>query len=124
MPVEVVQPDMELALTVKYKNGTTQDVVAEFIDFIGFESSWKRSVRVLENEIRLTDWAWLAWSVETREKRTVLPFTAWCGTVSWVGETAGAKNPLLNRLTTPEMISDDLSDSAGENPLDMTQPSG
>ena len=122
---DAAQPDMNLAITVKYKDGTTHDVVAEFIDFIGFEATWKRSVRVLEQEIRLSDWSWLAWSVLTREKLTTLRFNPeWLLTVLWCGENTNVEQPLLKQRLAPEGVSTDLSDGGAENPLDMIPLSG
>lgn len=73
---------MRIALTVKYNDGRSQDVEARFADFVGFERTWQRSVARFETEIRLTDLAWLAWHVETRENRTSLKFDPdWIATV-------------------------------------------
>lgn len=73
---------MKIALTVTYVDGTKSDVDAVFSDFVAFERTWQRSVARFESEIRLTDLAWLAWSGETRAKRTALKFDPdWIGTV-------------------------------------------
>ena len=61
---------MKIQLTVTYTDGETQDVEAVFADFVAFERVWSRSVARFEQEIRLTDLAWLAWSAETRAGRT------------------------------------------------------
>lgn len=76
---------MKIALRIKYANGETVDCDAVFADFVGFERAWQRSVAKFESEIRLTDLAWLAWSAETRAKRTALKFDPeWIATVDSV----------------------------------------
>lgn len=76
---------MKIALRVVYTDGTTSDVDAVFADFVGFERTWQRSVTKFESEIRLTDLAWLAWSSETRNKKTALKFDPdWIATVETV----------------------------------------
>lgn len=92
---------MKLPVKVLYKNGTEEVFVAEFEDFIGFERAWHRSVRVFENEMRLTDIAWLAWSASQRAKKHGLKFDPdWIGTVEFTQivdepeEEAASDNPL------------------------------
>jgi len=76
---------MKIALRVVYTDGNTSDVDAVFADFVGFERTWQRSVAKFEQEIRLTDLAWLAWSSENRAKKTALKFDPdWIGTVETV----------------------------------------
>lgn len=73
---------MKIALRVTYNDGTVSDVDAVFADFVSFERTWQRSVTKFDVEIRLTDLAWLAWSAETRAKRTAMKFDPdWIGTV-------------------------------------------
>lgn len=73
---------MKIALTVTYADGSTSNVDATFPDFVSFERTWQRSVARFESEIRLTDLAWLAWSAESRAKKTALKFDPdWIGTV-------------------------------------------
>jgi hypothetical protein len=73
---------VKISLRVTYNDGNTSDVDAVFADFVSFERTWQRSVTKFEAEIRLTDLAWLAWSAETRAKKTALKFDPeWIGTV-------------------------------------------
>lgn len=65
---------MKLPVRVIYKNGTSVETVAQFADFVDFERTWQRSVRRFEEELRLTDIAWLGWSALTREKKVTLKF--------------------------------------------------
>lgn len=79
---------MKIQLTVTYTDGETQDVEAVFADFVAFERVWSRSVARFEQEIRLTDLAWLAWSAETRAGRTYKKFDPdWIATVEDVATT-------------------------------------
>jgi hypothetical protein len=73
---------MKIDLTVVYNDGTKIDVDAVFADFVAFERTWNRSVTKFEEELRLTDLAWLAWHSEKRLKRTALQFDPeWIETV-------------------------------------------
>ncbi|CAB5229656.1 hypothetical protein UFOVP1566_10 [uncultured Caudovirales phage] len=95
---------MKIQLTVTYTDGETQDVEAVFADFVAFERVWSRSVARFEQEIRLTDLAWLAWSAETRAGRTFKKFDPeWIATVEDVA-TTGIEE--------------------GGSPLETTQPTG
>lgn len=85
---------MKIALRVKFNDETVSDVDATFADFVGFERTWQRSVARFEQEIRLTDLAWLAWSAETRAKRTALKFDPdWISTVDAVEIRAEDEQP-------------------------------
>lgn len=76
---------MKIALTVELNDGTKKDVDAVFADFVGFERTWQRSVTKFEQELRLTDLAWLAWSALTRTGETALKFDPeWIRTVTQV----------------------------------------
>lgn len=73
---------MKISLRVTYNDESVSDVDAVFADFVSFERTWQRSVTKFEAEIRLTDLAWLAWSAETRAKKTALKFDPdWISTV-------------------------------------------
>jgi hypothetical protein len=65
---------MRLAMTVKPLDGEPYDVIARFGDFVAFERTWNRSVAKFEDEMRLTDIAWLAWQVSKRIGRTQAAF--------------------------------------------------
>jgi hypothetical protein len=76
---------MKIALQVEYLDGTTEPVEAVFADFVGFERTWQRSVVKFEQEMRLTDLAWLAWSALTHRNKTKLKFDPdWIATVAQV----------------------------------------
>jgi hypothetical protein len=61
-------------MTVKPLDGEPYDVIARFGDFVAFERTWNRSVAKFEDEMRLTDIAWLAWQVSKRIGRTQAAF--------------------------------------------------
>jgi hypothetical protein len=74
---------MKIDLGVVYNDGTKSDVDAVFADFVAFERTWNRSVTKFEEELRLTDLAWLAWHSEKRMKHTTLQFDPdWINTVA------------------------------------------
>lgn len=76
---------MKIGLRIEFKNGDKCDTVAEFEDFIAFEKTRRKSVTRLQNEMELTDLAWLAWNVEKRHNKTQLPFEPqWVATVAMV----------------------------------------
>lgn len=96
---------MKVALVVEYQDGTTEEVEAKFADFVGFERTWSRSVARFEQEIRLTDLAWLAWSALSRAGKTTKKFDPdWIGTVEDVsmGGPMEGESPLE---TTPSPTS-------------------
>ena len=91
---------MKLPLTIHYANGEQRDVVAGFADFVQFERTWQRSVSRFEHDFRLTDLAWLAWSAETRAKRTDKKFDPdWLELVESV-ELGSAEGDTPNSETT------------------------
>lgn len=94
---------MKLALTVKPIDGAPYDVVARFGDFVAFERTWNRSVAKLENEMRLTDIAWLAWQASKRGGRVVATFDP-----DWI-------------QSIDEVI---VKDEPGDSPLDSTAHTG
>jgi len=94
---------MKLPLTIHYNDGEKRDVTAAFADFVQFERTWNRSVSRFETDFRLTDLAWLAWSAETRAKRTSKKFDPdWLDTVETVelGEAAVGDTPLATTQPT------------------------
>jgi len=94
---------MKMSLLVKYLAGDESVCEAVFADFVAFERTWSRSVQRFETEVRLTDLAWLAWNVETRNRKTNLKFDPdWTLTVETV----------------------ELNEKTSETPLEMTQPTG
>lgn len=93
---------MKIEMRVLYTDGTTKDVDAVFADFVAFERTWNRSVTKLEQELRLTDLAWLAWHSEKRNKHTQQTFDPdWIGFVETIEIRDGA---------------------TGDNPLGVVQP--
>jgi hypothetical protein len=91
---------MKLPLTIHYASGEQRDVVAGFADFVQFERTWQRSVSRFEHDFRLTDLAWLAWSAETRAKRTDKKFDPdWLELVESV-ELGAAEGDTPNSETT------------------------
>ena len=94
---------MKLPLVIRYSSGEQREVVAQFADFVQFERTWSRSVARFEHDFRLTDLAWLAWSAETRAKRTDKKFDP-----DW--------------LETVETV--ELGEAQGDTPLATTQPTG
>lgn len=65
---------MKIGMSVVFDDGTRKNVEAVFADFVAFERTWNRSVTKFEQELRLTDLAWLAWHSEKRRKQTDLTF--------------------------------------------------
>jgi len=96
---------MKIALTVKYVDGTNNAVDAVFADFVAFERTWQRSVAKFEQELRLTDLAWLCWHAETRLRKTAMKFDP-----DWVA--------------TVETVEVREDEDAGETPLEVTVPTG
>jgi hypothetical protein len=92
---------MKIALRVEYDDGTTEDVDATFADFVGFERTWQRSVVKFEQELRLTDLAWLAWSALTHRGKTKAKFDPdWIRTVANVMPREETDSPLQPSETT------------------------
>ena len=89
---------MKISLKVTYNNGETAKADAVFADFVAFERTWNRSVAKLEEELRLTDIAWLAWHSEKRRMKTSDAFDPlWLNTVETVeidDDTNEANAPL------------------------------
>jgi hypothetical protein len=94
---------MKIEMTVEYNDATTKDVDAVFADFVAFERTWNRSVTKFEQELRLTDLAWLAWHSEKRNKQTQMPFDP-----DWIG--------LVTAISVREN-----EDAEGADPLALTQ---
>lgn len=61
-------------MKVDFVDGTSKDIEARFADFVSFERTWNRSVTKFEDELRLTDLAWIAWHAEIRMKSTTKQF--------------------------------------------------
>lgn len=89
---------MKIALKVTFNNGETAQADAVFADFVAFERTWNRSIAKLEDELRLTDIAWLAWHSEKRRQKTTDAFDP-----TW-----------LNGVETVEVFD---NDEVGETPL-------
>jgi hypothetical protein len=92
---------MKVGMTVTFDDENKKRVDAVFADFVAFERTWNRSVTKFEQELRLTDLAWLAWHSEKRQKKTALTFDPdWIGTV----------------------VEIELAEDEEEVPLEKTQP--
>lgn len=92
---------MKIEMTVTFVDGTKEDVDAVFADFVGFERTWQRSVAKFEQELRLTDLAWLAWSALTHRNKTKLKFDPdWIATVENVGVREDSESPLDSSTTS------------------------
>lgn len=90
---------MKIPLRITFNNGQVHEADAVFPDFVAFERTWNRSVAKLENELRLTDLAWLAWHSEKRRGLTTDQFDPnWINTVELVEpreeEIVGVESPL------------------------------
>lgn len=86
---------MKMPLKVTFTDGTDKQIVAKFADFVSFERVWQRSVAKFENELRLTDLAWLAWSALTRAGETAKKFDP-----DWL-ETVDVIEPIADEAGTP-----------------------
>jgi hypothetical protein len=65
---------MKISLGITFCDGSTQTVQAVFADFVQFEKQWNRSVAKFEQEVKLTDLAWLAWASMRRQGLTTKSF--------------------------------------------------
>jgi hypothetical protein len=93
---------MKIALKVTFNNGEQVKADAVFADFVAFERTWNRSIAKLEEELRLTDIAWLAWHSEKRR-----------------GRTQEAFDPIwLNNVETVEIDEDEAESSEVTAPLE------
>lgn len=94
---------MKMQMKVTFFDGEEKVVTAQFSDFVSFERTWQRSVARFEQELRLTDLAWLAWSALNRAKLTSKKFDPdWIDTVENV----------------------EVVDSPSDTPLETIQPTG
>ncbi len=85
---------MKISMSVTFNDGTRKDIDAVFADFVAFERTWNRSVTKFEQELRLTDLAWLAWHSEKRLKATALQFDPdWVSLVSEIELKADDEEP-------------------------------
>jgi hypothetical protein len=92
---------MKISLEIEFINGDKSKTEAMFADFVAFERQWQRSVVKFEQEMRLTDLAWLGWKSEARQKRTPLTFDDWLLTVvSVMPVEEQGENPLDSEAPT------------------------
>ncbi len=59
-------------------------VVAEFADFIAWETAHDKSLAKFEVDMKLRDLTWLAWHCEKRRKVTDATFETWLDTVGMI----------------------------------------
>jgi hypothetical protein len=90
---------MRITMKIDFVDGTSKEVEARFADFVSFERTWNRSVTKFEDELRLTDLAWIAWHSEIRTKSTTKQFDPdWLNDVealNLVGDEAEVADPLV-----------------------------
>jgi hypothetical protein len=79
---------MKVALKVTDTNQNTREVVAQFADFIAWETENNRSLATFEADMKLRDLCWLAWHTEFRNKVTVIPFDQWLNDVALIEPVA------------------------------------
>jgi hypothetical protein len=94
---------MKLQMKVTFVDGEEKVVTAQFPDFVSFERTWQRSVARFEQELRLTDLAWLAWSSLTRAKLASKKFDP-----DWIETVANVE----------------VVESTSDTPLETIQPTG
>ena len=89
---------MLITLAVEFASGAKETVVAGFPDFIAFEKEFDRSVAKFEQEMTLTDFAWLGWHASKRTKRTIELFDEWVQGVAslWPAADGDVIVPLEN----------------------------
>lgn len=68
---------MKMHLRVTNNDGSAVEVTVSAADFVGFESTFNRSVAKFQDEFRLTDMYWLAWHSLRRSNPQVPEFTDW-----------------------------------------------
>lgn len=98
---------MKIQLRIHYSDGAKKEIEAVFADFVAFERTWQRSVMKMEQEMRLTDLAWLAWHSEKRTKATQKVFDP-----DWIQSVE-----TLETITSTE-------EQKADSPLDRDQPPG
>lgn len=73
---------MEMKMTVTMRDNSKIECTAQFADFVMFERTWNKSVATFQQELRLTDLAWLAWRSQIRLKKISIQFDEWLENVS------------------------------------------
>jgi hypothetical protein len=68
---------VKMHLRVTNADGSAADVTVSAADFVGFESTFNRSVAKFQEEFRLTDMYWLAWHSLRRSNPKLPEFTEW-----------------------------------------------
>ncbi len=80
-----------MKITIAVSSSATDEkrnVVAEFADFIAWETAFDKSLGKFEIDMKLRDLAWLAWHSEHRKKDTSLSFEDWLGEVGSIEPVA------------------------------------
>jgi hypothetical protein len=81
---------MKITIAVtSLSNDEKRNVVAEFADFIAWETAFDKSLGKFEVDMKLRDLTWLAWHSEHRKKTTSLLFEEWLNDVALI-------EPVLN----------------------------
>jgi hypothetical protein len=86
---------MEMKMKVTMSDSTTKDCTAQFADFVMFERTWNRSVTKFQEELRLTDLAWLAWRSEIRLKNISIQFDEWLEKVADIDVLSDDDEPVV-----------------------------
>jgi hypothetical protein len=106
---------MKIALKVVFNDGTHENCDAVFADFVAFERTWSRSVAKLEQDLRITDLAWLCWHSLTRTRKTSMKFDPdWINTV----ENVEIREEEQKEKTVEQLMGRDNPNS------ETTQPTG
>lgn len=104
---------MKIALKVVFTDGTEQPTDAVFADFVAFERTWSRSVAKLEQDLRITDLAWLCWHSLTRTRKTAMKFDPdWINTV----ETVEIRDEEVVEKTPEQLLERDIPNSEATPP--------
>lgn len=75
---------MKINLRVTYEGKEPKEVICNAKDLVQFEEKFNRSVAKFEEEFKLTDLLWLAWTSESRKGDTKKDFNSWLDDVEAV----------------------------------------
>jgi hypothetical protein len=89
---------MQIQLEVTYKDGAKQTATAEFPDLCEFERKFDRSVLKLTDELRLSDFGFLAWHALKRTNLVFTDYGDWANMVTMVTAVADDGNETIRPL--------------------------
>lgn len=72
---------MQMSFTIKLKDHEETTCIAEFQDLVAFEREFSKSIARFQDDLFLTDFAWLAWHAQERRNETTLTFDDWVALV-------------------------------------------